>query len=398
MNAEYVPNPLVKINSMQATASSRKWSNVVERIRRELKTYKNLFDELISDENIILAIKNATKKKKKKRPKAREMRENPEKYVQAVRDYVVNFKHFEHTPHEIYDGISRKKRTIVIPSLMECVLHHAIVNVLKPMFTCGMYEHSCGSVPKRGGMHARKYIAKWIKRGGKNIKYFAKLDIKGFYKHIDQDKLIEKLEKKIHDHRFMRIIVEVIRSVPEGLPLGFYTSVWLGNWYLSELDHTIKEEYGIVYYVRNVDDMALFGANKKKLHKAVKGIAEELVKLGLELKHDWQVSRFIYYEDEHCKKGRALDYIGYKFYRNRVQLRKSILLKMRRKAVRIWYKERITAYDAKQMMSALGWIKSADIYGYYERHIKSFVNFGKLKKIVSEYDRKAAQNDGLCIS
>lgn len=66
---------MVKINSMQATASSRKWSNVVERIRRELKTYKNLFDELISDENIILAIKNATKKKKKKRPKAREMRE-----------------------------------------------------------------------------------------------------------------------------------------------------------------------------------------------------------------------------------------------------------------------------------------------------------------------------------
>ena len=72
---------------------------MVERIRRELKTYKNLFDELISDENIILAIKNATKKKKKKRPKACEMRENPEKYVQAVRDYVVNFKHFEHTPH-----------------------------------------------------------------------------------------------------------------------------------------------------------------------------------------------------------------------------------------------------------------------------------------------------------
>ena len=52
---------------------------MVERIRRELKTYKNLFDELISDENIILAIKNATNKNKNTRPTACEMRENPEK-------------------------------------------------------------------------------------------------------------------------------------------------------------------------------------------------------------------------------------------------------------------------------------------------------------------------------
>jgi hypothetical protein len=272
-----------------------------------------------------------------------------------------------------------------------------IVNVLKPMFNKGMYEHSYGSVPKRGGAYGKKCICKWIRQGGKTIKYCYKLDVKQFYASIPQDKLIEKLKSKIKDFKFMRIVENVIYCVPNGLPLGFYTSVWFANWYLSELDHEIKSLGIELKYARYVDDMAIFCASKKKLHQVKAVIDNRLAELGLIVKVNWQIFRFHYlprnpYVGKNGKPatyGRPLDFMGYKFYRNRTTLRKTILKKIRAKAVRIWQKTKVTIFDSKQMVSALAWIKNCDIYDYYREHIKPFIDFGKLKHKISTVDRKA---------
>ncbi|HAU87939.1 MAG TPA: hypothetical protein DCW90_21405, partial [Lachnospiraceae bacterium] len=118
---------------------------------------------------------------------------------------------------------------------------------------------------------------------------------------------------------------------------------------------------------------------------------------------NWQIFRFDY-APRHPKiskrgktgiYGRAVDFMGFKFYRNRTTLRKSILHKMQVKAVRLWKKGKVTIYDAKQMLSALSWIKHSDVYNYYTKHIKPFVVFKNLKQKVSYADRKAGQYDRL---
>jgi retron-type reverse transcriptase len=367
-----------------------------DRKRIRMRTYRNLYAEFISDENIILAIKNFSKGKKR-RNKVRKILADLDTYIPKIREYAINFTPFEHKPKEIYDGISRKKRKIVIPTVMESIVHHMIVNVLKPMFNKGMYEHSYGSVPKRGGAYGKKCICKWIRQGGKTIKYCYKLDVKQFYASIPQDKLIEKLKSKIKDFKFMRIVENVIYCVPNGLPLGFCTSVWFANWYLSELDHEIKSLGIELKYARYVDDMAIFCASKKKLHQVKAVIDNRLAELGLIVKVNWQIFRFHYlprnpYVGKNGKPatyGRPLDFMGYKFYRNRTTLRKTILKKIRAKAVRIWQKTKVTIFDSKQMVSALAWIKNCDIYDYYREHIKPFIDFGKLKHKISTVDRKA---------
>lgn len=353
-----------------------------------MKTYRNLWAEFISDENIKLAIENFSKGKKK-RNKIKKILANEEKYIPIIREYAINFTPPKHTPKEIYDGISRKKRTIVIPTTMECIIHHMIVQVLKPMFMKSMYEHSYGSVPGRGGTYGKKCIKKWIKRGGKNIKYVYKLDVKHFYENISQDILIERLKAKIKDFRFMCVLEKVIRTTDKGLPLGFYTSVWLANWYLTELDHKIKSCGIKLYFARYVDDMTIFCSSKKKLRIIKSMIEAELRKLKLTVKHDWQIFRFHYLKAGSSKiHGRAVDFMGFKFYRNKITLRKSILKKIRAKAFKIWKKSKTTLHDAKQMLSALGWLKHCDIYGYYMKWIKPFIDFGKMKRIVSTADRK----------
>lgn len=347
-----------------------------------MRTYKNLWDDFISDKNIDLAIKNASRGKRERRSVKRRL-ENPN-FKEEIREYAQNFKNRKHKPKEIYDGIQRKKRYIIVPSFDEQVIHHMVVNVLQPIFLHGMYEHSYGSIPKRGAHKGKKAIAKWIRHDGKNCKYVLKMDIRKYFDSIPHDIYLAKLRRIIKDEHFMQVLEEITDVIPQGLPLGFYTSQWTANWYLQELDHYIKNNLRAKHYMRYMDDMVIFGANKKRLHKMREQISIYLTEhLGLTMKGNWQVYRFNY-----GNKYRFLDFMGFRFYRTRVTLRRSILLKATRKARRIHDADKITIYAARQMLSYLGWIKHTDTYGYYIREIKPLVNYQQLKRRLSNYDRR----------
>lgn len=86
-------------------------------------------------------------------------------------------------------------------------------------------------------------------------------------------------------------------------------------------------------------------------------------------------------------QGRDLDFMGFRFYRNRTILRKSIMYKATRKARKISKKEKTTILDARQMLSYLGWIDCTDTYLMYRKWIKPCINFQQLKRKVSRYDK-----------
>lgn len=196
------------------------------------------------------------------------------------------------------------------------------------------------------------------------------------------------MSRVIIDEKFLKLLFEIIDVTERGLPLGFYTSQWLANWYLQDLDHYIKEQLGAVHYIRYMDDMVIFGSNKRKLHEIRKCISDYLANnLGLTLKENWQVFRFDYIrKGKHY--GRFLDFMGFRFYRDRTTLRKSIMLKASRKARAIGKKEKATVYDLRQMISYLGWIDCTDTYNFYLKYIKPYVNFGKVKKRIASYDKR----------
>lgn len=367
----------MKIIPKQATVSS--YTKAVEEIR-QMKSYSHLFEKFISDENIELAIKNASRGKKN-RPSVKRRLENPN-FKAQIKAYAMNFHNAYHKPKKIYDGIQRKKRIIIVPTFDEQVIHHMIVNVLQPIFIHGMYEHSYGSIPKRGGHKGKEAIRKWIAKGGKNCKYVLKMDIRKYFDSIPHDIYLANLRKIIRDKRFMAVLEEITNVVPQGIPLGFYTSQWTANWYLQGLDHYIKEQLSAVYYMRYMDDMVIFGSNKRDLHRMKDAIESYLNNnLGLELKDNWQVFRFDY-----NGKYRFLDFMGFRFYRDRITLRKSIMLKATRKARRIYKAEKITVHAARQMLSYLGWIKHTDTYGYYLTWIKPIVSFQQLKRKIRRHD------------
>jgi hypothetical protein len=85
--------------------------------------------------------------------------------------------------------------------------------------------------------------------------------------------------------------------------------------------------------------------------------------------------------------------MGFVFHYNRTTLRKSILKRATKKAHRIAKKEKVNWYDASAMLASMGWFTHTDTYGFYEDHIKPYVNIKQLKRKVSKHSKKGAKSN-----
>lgn len=357
-----------------------------------MKSYNHIWEILISDENIEKSIKSASRGKRNRTEVIKTL-DNMDESIKYFRSYATHYVRRVKAVKIIKEG--KKERKIVVPSFKEQVLHHMIVGAVQPIIMKSMYYHSHGSIPGKGAAIAKRNINKWIAKG-KNVKYFLKTDIRHFFASIDHDKLKAFIASKIHDYRYVALVNEVIDCCEEGVPLGFHTSHWFANWFLQDFDYFIKQELGAVYYVRFVDDVVIFGSNKRFLHECRKRMADFLKDIGLEMKSNWQVCRFhkvVNGEDKY----RFLDFLGFRFYRNRTTLRKWIMLRMCRKARR--FSKHPSLFHCRQILSALGWLKQTDTYFMYLEHIKPYVSFRNVRKKISRISKrlnKINKKEGVC--
>lgn len=354
-----------------------------------IKSYNGLYEQMFEDDNIREVIRRATKNKYKNNKRHRRLRyikAHQEEYIEEVKNMIRNFSPPQHKAFEIYDGISAKKRKIIVPIVEEIFVHHAAALMIEKIVSKSFYEHSYASIPKRGTHAAVKTLKKWIQHDEKGTKYCLKLDIKKFFENIDQKILIERLNKIIRDKDFMKLIIQIIETVDKGIPLGFTTSQWFANFIMTELDHMIKEQFGAQHFLRFMDDIAIFGSNKRRLHKIKEQIEHYLqTKLHLIIKENWQL--FLMDTTKGMKKGKFLDFLGYKFYRKHIGLRRRIALRAQRKAQHIFKKGGANIRDARQLVTYLGIVQYANCYKWFKTHIMKFANIDKLKKQISAYDK-----------
>lgn len=96
------------------------------------------------------------------------------------------------------------------------------------------------------------------------------------------------------------------------------------------------------------------------------------------VKQNWQVFKL---------KVRPLDFLGFKFYKGWTTIRKSIVLRIKRKAKRIGKMGYISFENASAMISYMGWIFWSDSIYFWRRHVRPFVNVKKLKGVVRNENR-----------
>jgi retron-type reverse transcriptase len=201
-----------------------------------------------------------------------------------------------HTFH-VYEP---KKRLISAAPYRDRVVHHALTQVLEPIFEQS-FIHDSYACRKEKGTHAAVRRAQQFAR---RFPYVLKADIRKFFPCMDHQILKGLLARKIKDRDVLWLLARIIDGSnpqepivfwfpgddlftpserPRGIPIGNQTSQFFANVYLDPLDHFVKDRLRVGGYVRYVDDVLLFAHNKKTLREVQDKLADFLVTLRLRL-------------------------------------------------------------------------------------------------------------------
>lgn len=278
-----------------------------------MKRSGNLFDKITEMDNIRLADAIA-RKGKLKQPGviAHDLRQ--EENLAEIQSMLLNNTYCT-SPYTVFKIYEPKEREIYrLPYYPDRIVHHAIMNVLEPVFVA-MFTTDTYSCLKGRGIHGAANAVKKAFRDKDGTQYFLKMDIRKFYPSVDHTILKLLLRRKFKDARLLALLDEIIDSAP-GLPIGNYLSQYLSNFYLTGFDHWLKEVKGVRYYFRYADDMVILSHSKDQLHDLRRDIADYLAQhLNLQLKPNWRVAPVV---------AQGLDFVGYVFYHTHTLARKTI--------------------------------------------------------------------------
>ena len=362
-----------------------------------MKSYNHLYEKLLDKEYIKSCIYKAAKGKRS-RHDVQNILNNIDYHIDQVYHIMATDSFFmkSHKKAYINESSCKKVREIIRPSFKyETIIQHMIVGIIQPIIVRKLYQYACASIPDKGSIYGKKRLELFIKRNKSRKLYVLKFDIRKFFEHIDRSILLSKLKKIIRDKRFIGLLSRLIYfdDVQIGIPLGFYSSQWFANLYLTEFDFYVKQTLHAPFYMRYMDDIVIVASNKRALHSMKRQIESFLTNnLHLTMKADWQIY-LLWNVDKSTNQrhGRFVDYMGFKFYNNRTTLRKSTLYRIRLKANKIAKTHRLNKkinwYVSAQMISKMGWLYHCKTYKYYMTYLKPKVNVHGMRRQVSNHSK-----------
>jgi len=302
-----------------------------------MKRLDNLYDQVISIDNLLLADTIARRGKSRQDGIIKFDKNHDQEIANIYIELATNtYKTSPYTTRTIYET---KERVISILPYRDRVVQHAIMNILEPMFVATFTADTYSCI-KGKGIHAASRSLQDALKDKEATMYCLKLDIKKFYPSIDHDILKSLLRKKIKDKELLGLLDEIIDSAP-GLPIGNYLSQYFANFYLAYFDHWIKEQKAVKHYWRYADDIVILASNKEYLHRVLAGINKYMdQRLNLQVKSNYQIFPVA---------SRGIDFVGYVHYHTHKLMRKSIKQNFARRVAK--------GINKLSLASYLGWAK-----------------------------------------
>lgn len=304
----------------------------------------------------------------------RQFDKDPERLLDELQQMLVRGE-YRTSKYHIFKIYDPKERDIYrLPYYPDRIVHHAILNVLEPVYM-RQFTHDTYSCIKGRGLHACAKAVKKMLKDTDGTRYCLKLDIRKYYPNIDHEMLKAMHRRIIKDERVLCMLDEIIDSTEgeKGIPIGNYLSQFFANFYLTPFDHWIKENRHIKHYARYADDIVVFSSTKEELHKILGEIRDYFATLKLEIKDNYQ----IYPTDV-----RGVDFVGYVFRHDYTLLRKCI---KQRFAKRIKSLNRLGRHISEKAYRTdvapwWGWLKYADCI-----HLLRVLSVGAEYKIEFKY-------------
>ena len=300
------------------------------------RTVNGLWSQLIDFENLHAAYLEA-RKGKRYRSEVLRYSINAEEHLANLQNHLI-WKSWMPGRQREFVVREPKLRSIQAPPFQDRVLHHALVRVIEPIFEPRFIADSFACRTGKGTQAAVKRVQNFVRlarrRWGDGA-YVIKADISKYFASIRHDVLMTEIARVISDPDVLWLIRRIIAAYGHddgvGLPVGALTSQLSANIILNRLDHFAKDDMGLEYYVRYMDDFVVIAPDKPGAQKALGLLEQSVNALALTLNpktayHPWQ---------------RGIDFAGYRIWPTHILPRKRNI-----KRARSSFKKLAKAYSA----------------------------------------------------
>ncbi len=220
-----------------------------------------------------------------------------------------------------------KERPLGIPALEDKLVQLACAKLLTCIFEADFLENSYGYRPFRSAKDAVSDLRFNLQYG--KYGYIVEADIKGFFDHMDHDRLLQMLKERIDDAAFLNLIRKWLKAGiletdgkvihPEtGTPQGGVISPILANVYLHHVldlwfEKVVKAHCkGEALIIRYADDFVCAFQYREEAEKFFRDLAKRLNKFGLAVASEktslMRFSRF------HPSRSRRIEFLGFEMY------------------------------------------------------------------------------------
>lgn len=325
-----------------------------------MKRFGHLYEKIVSFENIMRGAKKAMKGKRHKRAAAT-FSFRLENDVLRIHHDLVN-QAYKPGPYDIFEIREPKVRKICSSVFRDRVVHHAICNVIEPIFERRLIDDTY-ACRKDLGVHAALERAQWFTQ---KYSHYLKCDIRKYFESVDHAVLKDLLRRVFKDPKLIQLLDQIINhttpdSAPgKGIPIGNLTSQHFANLYLGELDHYAKEVLRVKGYLRYMDDFICFGDSKEELHEillAIRRFVGDELKLALKEK----VVRVAPVRE-------GVPFLGFRIFPNMTRLQRTNLVRFRRR------------FKKKQRLYREGSISEAEMVKSVSSMI-AHINYGNTTKL-----------------
>jgi retron-type reverse transcriptase len=268
-------------------------------------------------------------------------------------------------PYRQFYVYEPKRRLIAAPSFRDRVVHHAVVQVIGPLFENRFITETFACIVGRGTHAAARRTVQYARsaRRAWGGYYILKCDIARYFPSIDHDILKRIIARVVSDKHLLRLIYTIIQSYEsaeqdgKGIPIGALTSQLFANVYLDSLDHYIKEVCREKYYIRYMDDFIILHKDKAHLHEVL-GKIENFLHNTLKLNLNPKTGIF---PGKH-----GINFCGYRIWPSHVKPRKTTVKRAKRRlkkyARQYQVDPSILKHACASIQSYLGYIKHCSGY------------------------------------
>ena len=291
-----------------------------------MKRSANLFEKIVTFENLLLASQKAMSRKKSKAA-VTSFYFHLENELLTIQSELMS-QTYHPRPYLQFEVYEPKVRRICSSDFRDRVVHHAICNFMEPIFESRSIYDSYACRQNKGAHLAVKRCQQYSRK----FKFYLKCDIRKFFESIDHETLKALLQRVIKDKKLLTLLTVIIDhrvegNVPgKGLPIGNLTSQHFANFYLGQLDHFIKDRMQVCGYVRYMDDFISFSDNKNFLKTLLLEI-EQFVEGELKLRLKDKVTTI-------APVTEGVPFLGFRVFPGLIRIKRENLVRMRRKIQR----------------------------------------------------------------